>query len=127
CCVHFASMYMGKWEEMLLSKLDKKPLEYVRYVDDIFGIWTHGEESLVQFHKLANYIYPNISVDLRWTNSETEFLDTLVKLDQGSIKRDLHSKPTDLHQYLHMSSAQPIYTKRVIPKGQYKNKKNLFR
>ncbi|MGH0127783.1 UNVERIFIED_CONTAM: hypothetical protein FKN15_039562 [Acipenser sinensis] len=49
-------MYMGECEEMLLSKRDKKPLEYIRYVDDIFGIWTHGEESLVQFHKLANYI-----------------------------------------------------------------------
>ncbi|XP_058872875.1 uncharacterized protein LOC117966563 isoform X1 [Acipenser ruthenus] len=108
--MHFASTYVGKWEEMLLSKLDKKPFEYIRYVDDIFGIWTHGEQSLFQFHKVANNIHPNISVDLRWTKSEIEFLDTLVKLDQGSIKTYLYWKPTDMHQHLHASSAHPIHT-----------------
>ena len=52
--MHFASTYMGKWEEQLLRKSEREPLEYIRFVDDIFGVWTHGEESLFQFHKMVN-------------------------------------------------------------------------
>jgi hypothetical protein len=32
---------------------DKLPLEYFRYVDDVWGLWTHGIESLKTFHELA--------------------------------------------------------------------------
>lgn len=38
--MHFASTYVGKWEEVLLSKLDKKPFEYIRYVDDLWNMDT---------------------------------------------------------------------------------------
>ncbi|MGH0131312.1 UNVERIFIED_CONTAM: hypothetical protein FKN15_045536 [Acipenser sinensis] len=86
-------------------------------LDDIFGVWIHGEESVFQFHKMANEIHSNIKVDLRWTRKEIEFLDTIVKLEERSIETDLFCKPTDMHQYLHMSSAHPIHTKRAIPKG----------
>ena len=41
--MHYASTYMGKWESMLLGRVERKPLQYYRFVDDIFGIWTHGE------------------------------------------------------------------------------------
>ena len=50
---------------------------YKRFIDDGFGIWTHVVEELVKFQAWANGIHPNIQVELRWSYTEIEFLDTL--------------------------------------------------
>ena len=34
-----------------------------------------------------------------------------MRLKDGKLTTDLHVKPTDLHQYLHFSSAHPNHTK----------------
>ena len=47
---NYACTYMATWEKQLLDT-ELTPVEYVRFVDDIWGIWTHGEEALIQFHK----------------------------------------------------------------------------
>ena len=57
---NYACVYMGGWEKILFEKSEKLPVFYVRYIDDIFGIWTGTEEELKQFHKTANEIHPNI-------------------------------------------------------------------
>lgn len=36
----YANLYMANWEEEALTKCVHKPLCYLRYLDDIFGIWT---------------------------------------------------------------------------------------
>ena len=43
------------------------PYAYYRYVDDVWGIWTHGEETLRRFRELANTIHPHIQVTLRFS------------------------------------------------------------
>ncbi|MGH0158117.1 UNVERIFIED_CONTAM: hypothetical protein FKN15_065623 [Acipenser sinensis] len=100
--MHFASTYMGKWEEQLLRKSEREPLEYIRFVDDILGVWTHGKESLFQFYKMANEIHSNIKVDLRWTRKEIEFLDTIVKLEECSVETGLFCKHTDSPVFAHV-------------------------
>jgi hypothetical protein len=42
------------WKATLLEKNEKKPRFFVRYVDDIFMIWDHGDEELLKLFKLAN-------------------------------------------------------------------------
>ena len=34
---------MAALEEKILSKVEKKPSAWWRYIDDIFFIWEHGE------------------------------------------------------------------------------------
>lgn len=46
------------------------PTFYKRFIDDGFGIWDHGEESLKAFCAHANSIDPNIKVELRWNRRE---------------------------------------------------------
>ena len=70
---------------------------YKRFIDDGFGIWTHGVEELVKFQAWANGIHPNIQVELRWSHTEIEFLDTLVKIVDGNLVTDLFTKKTDKH------------------------------
>ncbi|KAK3089634.1 hypothetical protein FSP39_005226 [Pinctada imbricata] len=107
---------MRKWDEEL-SKFEKQPAFYVRYIDDGFGIWTHGEQSLNEFHKFSNTIHPNINVELRYSKDKIEFLDTMVIIENNSLETDLFSKPTDKHIYLHKDSNHPSSVKKSLPYG----------
>ena len=62
----------------------KKPIIYLRYIDDIFGIWPHGMEDLNNFHELANNIHPNIKLTLRVSEKQLEFLDVSVLLSSNN-------------------------------------------
>ena len=109
---------MGQWEKQLLDGAPFKPLLYLRYVDDIFGIWLHGEQKLRQFHDRANQIHPKIQVELRTSPAEVECLDVTVKLDnKGLLTTDLFIKPTDSKSYLHFNSDHPLHTKKAVPFG----------
>ena len=39
-------LFMADFEEKMLESFEKKPIIWWRYIDDIFFIWKHGEESL---------------------------------------------------------------------------------
>ena len=114
---NYACTYMGHWEKILLDKCKSKPLLYVRYVDDIFGLWTESQEELNEFWKAANNIHPRIQVDLRTSTSKLEFLDVLVNLNCGKIETTIFTKPSDKHMYLHSTSNHPKTTKKAIPYG----------
>ena len=44
----------------------QKPFIYLRYIDDIFGIWLHGEDALRKFHSLTNGLHDQIKLELRF-------------------------------------------------------------
>ena len=113
---NYACAYMRKWDEEL-SKFEKQPAFYVRYIDDGFGIWTHGEQSLNEFHKFANTIHPSIKVELRYSKEKIEFLDTMVIVENNTLETDLYCKPTDKHIYLHKDSNHPTSVKKSLPYG----------
>ena len=47
----YSILFMADLEKRLLSDIDLKPYIWWRYIDDIFLIWEHGEESLKLFLK----------------------------------------------------------------------------
>ena len=114
---NFACTYMGKWEEELMKKTMKTPLLYIRFVDDIFGIWNGTEEELIAFQALANSIHPRIEVELKSSRHNIDFLDVNVWLQNGKLQTSVYEKPTDRHMYLHKSSNHPQSTKNAIPYG----------
>ena len=125
--MNYASTYMGEWEKNLLSKNKMDPQAYFRYVDDVWGIWLHGEQFLKEFHDLAISIHPRIKVDLRYAYHKTEFLDTLTKIENGFITTRLYEEPTDRHLYLHRKSDHPSSVKKSIPYGLVLGPKELVR
>ena len=56
----YANIYMAVLEEDFLSKCTLQPWMYLRYIDDIFMIWPHGENDLATFHEAFNKHNPNI-------------------------------------------------------------------
>ena len=54
----YAYIYMDEVEQKFLETQSKKPLIWLRYIDDIFFIWTHGEQELKRFLKIFKQFYP---------------------------------------------------------------------
>ncbi|TWW78627.1 hypothetical protein D4764_11G0007480 [Takifugu flavidus] len=46
----YANLYMSEWEREALTKCPLLPTLYLRYLDDIFGIWTHTIEHYIVQH-----------------------------------------------------------------------------
>ncbi|XP_072048770.1 uncharacterized protein [Amphiura filiformis] len=112
-----ACLFMGRLEENFLSVATKKPLIWLRYIDDVFLIWTHGEEELDKFIAHCNTRHPTIKFTAERSCNSISFLDVMVGLQNGFLETDLYSKPTDTHQYLLWSSCHPKHTKQSLPYG----------
>ena len=106
---------MGECERELFQHSDQHPLSYWRYVDDVWGLWIHGENSLHNFVSVANSIHPRIKLELRYSTDSIEFLDVSTSLINGYLKTDLFTKDTDKQQYLHISSNHPKNSKGIYP------------
>ncbi|KAK3089910.1 hypothetical protein FSP39_007586 [Pinctada imbricata] len=113
---NFACSYMRTWDEKLLE-FPKSPLFYKRFIDDGFGIWTGSVDDLLDFGKHANNIHQNIKIEMKWSEEKIEFLDTLVKIQNGRIITDLYQKPTDKQLYIRHDSCHPSHTKKNLPYG----------
>ena len=86
-----------------------------RYIDDIFFIWEHGEESLKEFINEINSFHPTIKFTADWSKEKVNFLDVEVTLRNGVLSTDLFVKATDTHQFLDPSSCHPYHCKKGIP------------
>ena len=111
-------MFLAALEQKLLDHHVEKPLLWWRYIDDIFLIWTHGEEKLLEFINFLNSAHHSIKFAAEYSKESVNFLDVKVIRKEDSIITDLYTKPTDTHQLLHHSSRHPNHTKRGIPYGQ---------
>jgi hypothetical protein len=57
-----ANLFLGRFEEQLLKNVPCKPRLWRRFIDDIFMIWTHGEDKLNEFVEYTNNQHPTIKV-----------------------------------------------------------------
>ena len=113
----YANLFMGKFEQAI-ENATYKSFVWRRFIDDIFMVWTEGEEHLKTFISYLNSIQPTIKFTHEYSSSRNQtlpFLDVQVHLHNNEIQTDLHTKPTDKHQYLLKSSCHPNHTERTIP------------
>ena len=111
----YANIFMDKLERQLVTQAQTKPHTWWRYIDDIFIIWTEGEDSLRDFINCLNSAHRTIKFTSKWSYKEVEFLDVKVINDSGKLETDVYIKSTDSHQYLHQASCHPNSCKRGIP------------
>ena len=115
----YAINFMGTLEDQFVYTYHLQALVYVRYIDDIFIIWQHGEEELNNFISHLNNCSDHIKFTSETSTRSVAFLDTLVLLQNNHIETDLYSKPTDSHNYLMYDSAHPQRCKDSIPYSQF--------
>ena len=128
--------YAPNVADLFMTEIDRKILDpvartdsnfpisfYLRFLDDIFMLYTGSSQDLHQFLREIN------TIPIKFTMSHTTpatpnfdceaadsipFLDTSIKIS-GQLVMDLYRKPTDWNQYLLPSSCHPAPCTKNIP------------
>ena len=110
----FTNIFMGKLERNILHQATHKPTVWWRFIDDIFAVWTHGEDKLIKFIDDVDGYHRTIKFTSEWSRESVTFLDTRITRDGYRLVTDLHTKPTDTHHYLHRQSCHTSHCKTSI-------------
>lgn len=119
----YANIFMADWEDRVLNKCNKKPLHYVRYLDDIFGIWSHTKKDFLEFINILDTHDPSIRVKYEIHDKSIDFLDTTVYkgttfYQDQKLDIKVYFKETDTHALLFKTSFHPKHTYRGVIKSQ---------
>lgn len=119
----YANIFMAIWEEGALANCPKKPLHYLRYLDDIWGVWIDSKEEFQQFIETLNNHDSSIKVQYTVDENMIDYLDTTIykgrtfNVDQ-KLDIKVHFKQTDTHALLFKTSFHPKHTFRGLIKSQ---------
>ncbi len=119
----YANIFMASWEQRALASFHLKPFAYFRFLDDIWGIWTHGMEEFRKFTHHLNHQQKSIKIKFETNSLEVNFLDVVTYKgpnfsETGHLDYKVYFKPTDTHCLLHRDSFHPSHTFRGILKSQ---------
>ena len=114
----YANFFMSKLETEFLETCTLQPVLYSRYIDDIFFLWPHGEQALLDFHSRFNDFHSTINLTMNYSRESINFLDTTIMIKDDRIHTSLYRKPTDKLSLLNFSSFHPTHTRESIPYSQ---------
>lgn len=119
----YANIFMAEWEASALAECHRRPLHYFRYLDDIWGVWTHSEDEFRDFEASLNNHNPSITLKSTISFESVDFLDTTTYKGpdfNSSHKLDIKVffKETDTHALLHKRSFHPRHTYSGLVKSQ---------
>ena len=81
----YACLFMDKFEASFLETQQFQPLVWFIYIDDIFFIWTHGEEKLKIFLNSLNEFDTCINFTYESDKESIAFLDMKDSLRNGKV------------------------------------------
>ena len=114
---NYAIIFMHKIETKLLNKSRLKPKVFKRFIDDIFLIWPHGEDTLQEFLQMINSHHLTIKFTEEHDQQQIPFLDTIVFKENNKLLTKVYHKKTDQKKYLHYKSSHPRNQKDAVPYG----------
>ena len=121
--VAFANIFMSAVETEIINKSKIKPLEWKRYIDDVFSLWDTNREEIDQFILEGNRHHPTIKFTAEISEEKTNFLDTTIfkgeRFHEDSIfDIRTHFKLTETFQYTHFSYCHAPGVKKGFIKGE---------
>ena len=117
----YACIFLSQLEKKLLARAPHKPDLYLRYIDDIFCVFSTGEQAVEEFVDYMNSAHNTIKFTAEMSTEEVTFLDTRVKVDKetNEIYTELYTKDTDTQNYLKYNSSHPRHCKTAGPYGEF--------
>ena len=101
-----ANIFMEDFEGTALVTCDLPPKLWLRYVDDTFVVWQHGENHLGEFLEHLNGLHTRIDFTMEEeVSGKLPFLDVLVKRKDNRLTTDIYRKPTNTNRYLNYRSS----------------------
>ena len=116
----YACLGMGHYEKVAFSS-DQPLLDLIllwkRYIEDVFGLFRGTKEQFDSFVSWLNSLMPGVvKFTANLSYNQVEFLDLLIKIENGRLKTDLFIKPSNLQLYLKPPrSLQNLSCLRTIP------------
>ncbi len=100
-----ADLFMGVLETKAIAEYHLKPTMCVRYVDDYFVVWPHGEETVASFLQHMNSQHPVIKFTIEFEhNRKLPFLDVLVQRNTDSFCTSVYRKPSNSNLFIPFQS-----------------------
>ena len=99
-----ANIFMEDFEQTILTTANHQQKLWLRYVDDTFVLWQHGDKHLPEFLQHLNGLHNRTLFTMKKEDHhKLPFLDVLVERTNNILKTDLHvyRKPTHANLYLH--------------------------
>ena len=121
----YANLFMTKFEQNHVYTYHLQPTLWKRFIDDIFMIWPHGMDSLLEFIEHLNTVNPTIKFTSTISQTEVAFLDLIIYIRGDKLYTRLHTKSTYRHIYLNFHSEHPMSLKRSIPYSQFLRLKRI--
>ena len=79
CAPAYANIFMAQFEKQhIYPYIKNKSILYLRYIDDIFMIWTGTKQELLIFLENLNSKHKTIKFEHNISHSRISFLDTLI-------------------------------------------------
>lgn len=107
-----ANLFYALKEQTLVPRWKPRLPFYVRFVDDVFGIWTHHpcpEQDVQLWNDFKKDV--NDHHGLQWTftkrSNSVVFMDMVIYIDGSRLSTDLYEKPMCLFLYLPYNSCHP--------------------
>ena len=93
CAPSYVNTFTPEFEEKHIYPLIKnKSVVYLRYIDDIFMVWTKFESELRHFMNEINQKHQSIKFDFKFSKESIEFLDTLVYINSKNRLQVTYTK-----------------------------------
>ena len=120
-----ANLFMTKFEQIHVYTYHLQSTLWKRFIDDIFMIWQHGKNSLLEFIKHLNTVHPTIKFTSTISKMEVAFLDLIIHISGDKLYTRFNTKNTDRYMYLNFHSEHPMSLKRSIPYSQFLRLKRI--
>ena len=102
----FANIFMSVVQTEILNFSKTKPVEWKRYIDDIFSLWRTERKEIDELIVLANRHHPSIKFTAEIPDKEINFLDTNNCLQRREISQ--LRNPWHPHTFWHLIQDQPL-------------------
>ena len=66
---NYAIIFMHSIEERILKGAEYQPQKWLRFIDDVFIIWSHGQEKLEEFLAYINELHETIKFTAEYSLS----------------------------------------------------------
>ena len=100
----YACLGMGEYETQAFNShqpLLEQVLLWKRYIDDVFGLFKGPKEEFESLVTWLNTLKPGVvKFTANISYNQVEFLDLLIKIENGKLKTDSYIKPSNLQMYL---------------------------
>jgi hypothetical protein len=117
----YATITYGHYENTtILPTFQDNLLYYLRYIDDILGIWLPPKDEPDNWENFKNQLdnWGNLKCKVEQPSNQTTFLDLNINIKDSTISFSTYQKPLNLYLYLPPLSAHPPSCLKGLIKGE---------